>query len=163
MAHLSAFTEYKRRVANLILNDAECVRLITGKDDTPLPAASLINDQVYLYDYIDETTTDSKVFVCVEVDDGDVVSPAATVVHLWIYIAVPKELMNMHGEIRRDALAQRIDRLLNGNLDFGFGKLERRPGGRIVLHNMFRGRFLHYYVLDWNRFCKSLPGHSAES
>lgn len=163
MPHLSEFTEYKRKVVNLILNDEECVELITGAEGTSLPAVSLINNQVFLYDYIDETTTDAKVHVCIEVDDGDVRGPAVSGVHLWIYVAVPKSLMNMNGEIRRDALANRIDTLLNGNKDFGFGKLDRKPGGRIVLHDSFRGRFLHYYVLDWNRFCSSLPGTTSSS
>ena len=125
-----------------------------------MPAGSLLNKQVFLYDYIDAATTDAKVFVCIEVDDGNVRGPAVTGAHLWIYIAVPKSMMNMDGEIRRDALAQRIDELLNGNMDFGFGKLERKPGGRIVLHDSFRGRFLHYYVLDWNRHNSTpLPWH----
>ena len=161
MPHLSEFTAYKKRVVNLILKDAECVELITGVKNTALPAGSLLNKQVFLYDYIDAATTDAKVFVCIEVDDGNVRGPAVTGAHLWIYIAVPKSMMNMDGEIRRDALAQRIDELLNGNMDFGFGKLERKPGGRIVLHNSFRGRFLHYYVLDWNRHNSTLPGTTA--
>lgn len=163
MPHLSEFTEYKRKVASIILNDAECVELITNKKNTPLPAASLINDQVFLYDYIDETTTDSKVFVCIEVDEGEVRGPAVMEIHLYVHIAVPVSMMNMHGEIRRDAIAQRIDRLLNGNLDFGFTKLEREYGGRFVLHNSFRGRTLHYRVRDWNRFCSTLPGHTTGS
>ena len=161
MPHLSEYTEYKKKVVNLILKDAECVELITGVENTTLPAVSLLNKQVFLYDYIDETTTDAKVFVCIEVDEGEVRTPAVGWMHLWIYIAVPKVLMNMEGEIRRDALAQRIDELLNGNLDFGFGKLERKPGGRIVLHDSFRGRFLHYHVRDWNRHNTSLPGTTA--
>ena len=161
MPHLSEFTEFKKKVINLILYDAECVELITGVENTALPAGSLLNKQVFPYDYIDETTTDAKVFVCIEVDDGDVKGPAVAGVHLWVYIAVPKILMNMEGEIRRDALSQRIDELLNGNMDFGFGKLERKPGGRIVLHDSFRGRFLHYYVNGWNRFGSSLPGTTA--
>jgi hypothetical protein len=163
MPHLSEFTEYKRKVVNLVLNDEECVELITGVENTTLPAISLVNTQVFPYDYIDETTTDAKVFVCVEVDEGEVKGPAVGWMHLWVYVAVPKSMMNMDGEIRRDALAQRIDKLLNGNRDFGFGKLERKPGGRIVLHDSFRGRFLHYHVRDWNRFCSTLPGTTSES
>lgn len=161
MPHLSEFTEYKKKVVNLILKDAECVELITGVENTPLPAASLLNKQVFLYDYIDAATTDAKVFICIEVDEGEIKGPAVGVMHLWIYIAVPKILMNMDGEIRRDALAQRIDELLNGNKDFGFGKLDRKPGGRIVLHDSFRGRFLHYFVQDWNRHNTSLPGTTS--
>ena len=161
MPHLSEYTEYKRKVINLILNDETCVELITGAEGTALPATSLVNKQVFPYDYRDETTTDAKVFVCVEVDEGDVRGPAVSGIHLWIYVAVPKSMMNMNGEIRRDALTQRIDTLLNGNKDFGFGKLERRPGGRIVLHDSFRGRFLHYHVLDWNRHNTTLPGTSS--
>lgn len=56
-------------------------------------------------------------------------------------------MMNMSGEIRRDALVGRIDTLLNGNLDFGFGKLERRIGSRFNLHDTFRG--VHCITTFW--------------
>ena len=162
MPHLSEFTEYKKKVLNLIVKDKTCVELITATSNPTLPATSLINKQLFLYDYIDETVSDEKVYVCVETDEGDVKGPAVTGVHLWIYVIVPKSMMNMSGEIRRDALVGRIDTLLNGNLDFGFGKLERRIGSRFNLHDTFRGRSLHYYVLDWNRFCSTLPGTTSQ-
>ncbi|MDD4279373.1 MAG: hypothetical protein PHX74_06520 [Candidatus Sumerlaeales bacterium] len=162
MPHLSEFTEYKKNVASLILNDSKSVELITGEKDTALPAASLINDQLFLYDYVDSTVEDAKTYVCIEVDEADVKSAAVSGIMLYVYIIVHKSLMNMSGEIRRDALCQRIDVLLNGNHDFGFGKLERRPGGRFSVNDSFRGRSLCYYVLDWNRFNTTLNGTSSK-
>ena len=105
MPHLSEFTEYKKKVLNLIVKDKTCVELITATSNPTLPATSLINKQLFLYDYIDETVTDEKVYICVETDEGDVKGPAVTGVHLWIYVIVPKSMMNMSGEIRRDAHA----------------------------------------------------------
>lgn len=134
-----------------MLRDREFVNLVTAVPDYPLPAADLLNKQVFLYDYIDSTVKDEKVYVCIEADDGVAYSCAVSRFDMYIYIAVPKYLMDMNGQIRRDAIAQRIDTLINGSTDYGFGKLERKSGGRIRLSDEFRGRVLHYTVEDWNR------------
>ena len=42
-------------------------------------------------------------------------TPAVTQFEIYIIIAVPKSLMEMNGEIRRDAIAQRVDEMLNGS------------------------------------------------
>ena len=50
MPFLSEFTEYKRRLANLIVKDEMCVELLTGEKGHKLPAADLIGKNVFLYE-----------------------------------------------------------------------------------------------------------------
>ena len=151
MPHLSALTEYKKVMINAFLRDRRFVDLVTNTSDHPLPASDLLSKQVFLYDFIDGTVKDEKVYVCIEADDSWVANCAVSQFNISIYIAVPKSLMDMNGEIRRDAIAQRIDELINGSTDFGFGKLKRKPGGRLQFNEAFRGRVLNYTVEDWNR------------
>lgn len=151
MPHLEELDDYKRVIVNKLLRDKEFVSLVTLEDEPELPAKVLLNRQVFLYDYLDNTVTDDKVFVCVDCDDDDTVNCAVGKFVLHIWVAVPKSLMNMNGKIRRDALVSRIDRLINGSTEFGFGKLTRRAGGRFQMTNTFRCRVLNYTVEDWNR------------
>lgn len=156
MPHLSSLTEYKRTVINTFLRDKEFVELVANDKNHVLPASDLFEKQCFLYDYVDSTVKDDKVYVCVEVDPEQVVNCAVTRFNLYVYVAVPKSLMSMDGQIRRDAICQRIDELLNGRTDFGFGRLERKPSPRMQFSESFRGRVLVYTVEDWNRHCKTL-------
>lgn len=155
MPYLSEFTEYKRRIANLIVNDELCVELITGKKNTPLPAASLIGRNVYLYDYIDDTIKDAMVLICIEVDEGYYTSPTARDFDLHIYVSVHKSLMNYvdddgKGQIRRDMICSRIDAMLSNSTDFGFQKVKGEKGYRIIFSNDFRTKDMVYRIKDWN-------------
>ncbi len=155
MPMLSELTKWKRKIANILLNDAEFVELVSLKNDLTLPAASLIGDNVYLYDYIDETVKDEKVLICIEIDEGDYVNPQSRMFNLHIYVAVHRNLMNFiddngHGAIRRDSICERIDHLLNGRTDLGFKKIKAGYGGRILFSNDFRTKDMHYTLQGWN-------------
>lgn len=156
MPHLEEFDDYKRVIVNKLLRDKEFVSLMTDEKDPVLPASGLLNKQIFLYDYLDNTITEDKVMICVDCDDDDAVNCAVTRFNLHIWIAVPKSLMNMSGKIRRDALASRADELLNGSTEFGFGRLTRKAGGRFHMNNTYRCRTLNYTVEDWNRHNKTL-------
>ena len=156
MPHLSSLTDFKRLILNKLLNDREMVNLLTNSENHTLPAKDLLNRQVYLYDYVDGTIKSDHSILCIDADDSWAETPAVSKFLIEIIIAVPKSLMDMPGNIRRDAIAQRIDRLLNGSTEFGFGRLERKPGGRIQLNEAMRARMLRYSVEDWNRHGETL-------
>jgi len=167
MPFLSELTKYKRLIAEAICNDAECVSLITNKNNPTLPAYQLIESvneagnrqrgQVHLYDYLPGTEEIGQVHVCVEVEEAKVLNCAVGNFEIHIYIIIPENMMVMYGQIRRDALAAAIDNVLNGRTDFGFGKLERMVGnGNFLAVNKWRGRELVYGNSDYNRIGKRM-------
>ena len=90
--------------------------------------------------------------MCVEIEESRVVNGAVANFEIHIYVIVPENLMVMYGQIRRDALASAIDKVLNGRTDFGFGKLERMlSDGNFLAVNKWRGRELVYGNPDYNR------------
>lgn len=162
MPFLSEFTRYKKKIAHAICEDADCVKLITNTDNPTMPDYDIIESvnqagihhrgQLHLYDYLPGTEEVGEVHVCVEVDDSNTVKGAVAKFDIHVYIIVPENMMVMYGQIRRDALAAAIDRVLNGRDDFGFGKLERvRGGGNFLAVNKWRGRELVYSNEDYNR------------
>ena len=161
MLFLSEFTEYKRRLANLIVRDEMCVELLTGEKGHKLPAADLIGKYVYLYDYVDETIKDAKAIICIEIDEQYATSPTARNFDLHIYVSVHKNFMNFidengRGQVRRDLLCSRIDALINNSSDFGFQKLEPREGFRIVFSSDHRTKDMVYRIKGWNVYGDAL-------
>lgn len=155
MPMLSELGEYKRKIINIFMNDQELVDLVSCKDNYPLPANNLIGKNFYMYDYIDETVKDQLCLVCIEIDESNFINPQARYFDLHIYVAVHKKLMeytdkNGKSAIRRDAICARIDALLNGRTDLGFGKVEAAYGGRIVFADDFRAKDIHYRLKGWN-------------
>lgn len=155
MPNLSEYKAYKSKLAKAIIEDTDCVALITNVTGTTLPAKSLIDtpsaiNQIHLYDYVPETSTDAKTHVCIEVLDGKVFSHNVAGFYVEIAIIVPETLMRMSGDSRRDALAAAIDALINGSPDYGFGHVSRVAGSVCIPAEGFRGRIIKYYVEDWN-------------
>jgi len=155
MPNLSEYKEYKGRLVKAIVENADCVTLITNTVGTTLPAKSLIDtpsttNQIHLYDYIPDVTTDKRTHVCIEVFDGKEINHTVTGFYVEVEIIVPIDMMRMSGDTRRDALAVAIDKLINGSPDYGFGHVCRVQGDCNVPADGFRGRLLRYYVEDWN-------------
>ena len=153
MAYLSELTEFKRKIANLIVNDEMLVELISGKKGTLLPAAELIGQNVFLYDYVDDTLKDARTLVCIETDELDRTSPTARDFELHIYVSVHKSQMNYvdedgRGQVRRDMICSRIDALLNNRTDMGFQKLKPLRGYRIIFSSDFRTKDM-VYLAKW--------------
>ena len=153
MAYLSELTEFKRKIANLIVNDEMLVELISGEKGKSLPAADLIGQNVYLYDYVDDTLKDARTLVCIEIDEHDYTSPTARNFEVHIYVCVHKSQMNFidengRGQVRRDLICSRIDALLNNRTDFGFQKLKPARGYRIIFSSDFRTKDM-VYVAKW--------------
>ena len=153
MAYLSELTEYKRRIANLIVNDEMLVELISGEKGKALPAADLIGKYVFLYDYVDDTLKDARTLVCLEIDEQDYTSPTARDFELHVYVCVHKSQMNFidedgRGQIRRDLIASRIDYLLNNRTDLGFQKVKPLRGYRIIFSSDFRTKDM-VYLTKW--------------
>lgn len=149
MAFLSELTEFKRRIANLIVNDEMLVELISGEKGKMLPAADLIGKNIFLYDYVDDTLKDSRTLVCIEIDERDYTSPTARDFEVHIYVCVHKSQMNYideegRGQVRRDLICSRIDALLNNRTDLGFKKFEPRAGYRIIFSSDFRTKDMVY-------------------
>lgn len=158
---LDQYYRFKKYVAKTILSDKICVDLISNSNyQGTLPAEELLEQQyedgtynsglVHLYDYIPDAETTADTHICIEVEDMGVSTVAVGDYRIEVNIIVPVALMNMYGNIRRDAIAERIDYLLNGSKDIGFGRFERISGTLGIPSIKFRSRKIKYKVKDYN-------------
>jgi hypothetical protein len=157
MAHLEELSKIKSNMSQFFLKDKELVSLLTGNSNPSLPAMSLLYDQVFPYDWIDETVVEQKSFLCYDLDVADVKKPSLKDVTLWIWIFVHKDLMRTAYGVLRDRISSRVDKLINGSDDIsGIGTVELKQVRRFRPAKDFYGRELKYFVQDFNRFGDSL-------
>ena len=151
MAFLNEFSSDKSKMLQLFLSDREFVDIVTSSTNRPIPDLSLRYSQVFPYSWIPGTATETKTFVCFDVDVPRVITSAIKDVQLSVWGFTHESLMRTSTGTRTDILASRIDELLNGSSGFGAGQVELKSVGRINPATNFYGRQLIYLVKDFNR------------
>ena len=96
--------------------------------------------------------------MCFDVDISNVLNKTFYIPVLYVWVFTHKSKMRLSsGGIRVDALASKIDELLNGSRFYGLGELELRQVGRFSPITDYQGRFLVYYAKDFNRSTSKQP------
>lgn len=133
--------------------------------DTDTGKTIKVKEQGHIFDYlfVDETTHESKVFICIESVIDSVAYPFLNMI-LYIYVYVHRDLMRLTSETspkssemykagfygnRADQLTDAIDRMLNGNQTFGIGEVSPADRGYIsvsVPNSSFYGKCMRYKV-----------------
>lgn len=160
MPYLSELFKIKKKVVNILINDEELMTLLADGEPKAMPANYLIEQvlddgsyhtgQIHLYDFIPGNTATAESHICIEVVEDEVDTVFAGKYYLHIDVFVPEKMMNMFGNIRRDAIAARIDYLLNGQ-HLVLATLKRIPGGLSKPIQGWRQRYIAYEVTGWNR------------
>lgn len=155
---LEEFFDYKNELMKTICCNEDIVRLVTDSKEAPVPNTNLKYNQVFPFEYIPETTTEAKTFICFDVDIAEVVNKTYYLPVLYIWIFTHKSKMRMdEGGIRTDKLAAEIDKELNGSRYFGLGELGLHSVDRFSPIDDYQGRVLTYYATDFNRASGSKP------
>lgn len=160
MPFLSEYYTIKKKLVNIFINDEKLISLIGNKDPDYLPASYMIEQmlddgsmhhgQIHLYDYVPGESSTAESHVCIEITEDETETIYAGKFLIAIDIFVPECLMNMYGNIRRDAIAQRIDELINGE-HVSLADLERIGGDLSKPIQGWRQRSLYYVTSGWNR------------
>ena len=154
MQNLNRIGAMKEKVLESILATQDIVRLIENKKDVVLPA-------------ILGTQEEAKTFVGFDISLGGAINCAVKTYYLNIWVMSHESLMpvdNKVGEtlsisdrgVRTDILADKLDYLLNGSTDMGFGKLEIVGSDVFRPAERFSGRNIQYIISGWNRYGEKL-------
>lgn len=162
MANLKEVDLYKQKIIETLLSDDIVVQLLTNDPIHDVPAKDLVYVQVFPYDWMDVTSLTAQAYICLDIDIAGMKSNYAVkdcVMTVWVMCH--QQAMSLRGTDNydlsytggtlRDKLADRIDYLLNGHKDFGFGKVELSRAPRFDPGGRYYGRELIYSVQDYNR------------
>lgn len=149
---LSELYDYKNLLMKDLCSDEEIVKLVTGNDESPVPCHDMPYTQVFPYEYVPETVTEAKTFICFDEDIISVPNKTFLTPVLYVYVFTHKSNMRAPGGgVLIDKLAVEINRILNGNRYYGLGELKLDSVRRFTPVAGFQGRALTYYAKDFNR------------
>ncbi len=155
---------FKNRIVSKFVNDENIVDVLLGDiSEIDDPETALLGKdgggnggRIFKFEYIPDTQEESKTFLCVEVvpenTDGDTV----TLMTIYVFVYCSKNLMQTYHRkgqagTRVDILASDVDKILNGNTEFGIGPLEWAGSSIYKPANCYYGRLLVYQVSSFRR------------
>jgi len=160
VSHLDEIVDYKKKVVNLLGTSQDVVGLILNNPSIDMNsdvAYSVFDNNLYDYDYIDETATQDRCYIMVETE-ATTTSPAMKDVYLHVQVVVPKSMMKLDAKIfkgikgnRKDNLIRQVDLLLNNRDDFGIGRLQLMRVYIATVPTTFTSTMLTYQVPDFGR------------
>lgn len=161
--NLSELGAYKHKVAAIFANDPDIIDVLLGKVDEDADTDEMLlgDDEdscghIYEYEYVDDTNETTDTYLCIETVMVKAPTDTAYRVYLYVFAYCHKKIMQSYkkkGRVgtRVDILAENVDRLLNGNKDFGIGRLRLVSDDVYKPNNSYYGRFLCYEAVDFNR------------
>lgn len=143
---------YKTQLMKDICSDRKVVDLITDREKNQLPKFDLRYTKVFPYEFVPETVEDGCTFVCFDVDIDNVENKTIYEPVLYVWIFTHKSKMRLaKGGVRTDELSAAINKILNGNRQYGLGELNLRAVERFSPAKDYQGRVLVYSATDFNR------------
>jgi len=159
--NLCQITDYAAKIMQAISSDKTCVSLLLNKaanNITEDDEDKVLEERVFDYQYVDETTTTTSAYIWVETEVRKVQNKHIKDMDVFVTVACHKDFMKLNPSIyrgyagnRKDNLIIAIDKLLNGSGDFGIGELSLRSCESIGGVNGYTAKQLRYEVPDFNR------------
>lgn len=157
--YLQDFFDYKNELMQTICKSPPIVKLLTDDTAAAVPNKALPYTQVFPHEYIPDTVSQGKAFLCFDVDVLSVsgktfLTPA---LYVWVFSHKSKLRLPDGGGVRTDKLACEMDRLLSGNRYFGLGELSLYSVSRFSPISDYQGRTLCYNTREWGRTGSKKP------
>ena len=148
---LSEFFDYKNRLMEDLLTNAEIVKLIDA--DTELEDASkLAYTQVFPYEYIPDTVEYANTFICFDADIQESINKTFLLPTLYIWVFSHKSKLRLpEGGVRTDKLVSEIAKAINGNRFYGLGELDLYSVRRFAPMTNYQGKVMTFHAKEFNR------------
>ena len=155
---LVEFYDYKNLLMKDLCSNAEIVKLVTGNDNADVPNHKLAYTQIYPFEFVPETVSEAKTFICFDVDITSVPNKTVYIPTLYIWPFTHKSNLRMKsGGLLLDKLCAEIATMLNGSRYFGLGELKLASVRRFVPILDYQGRAMTFMAKDWNRLTANRP------
>lgn len=146
---------YKNRLLTTIMSSEDVCELILGKgyDKTDVDE-QLIYKHVFPYLYVDETQTEVKTYICMEVSVPRTMDFTYKDMKVDIWCYCHKNIMKYSKKgflgTRSDILSDMVDRLLNSSNNYGIGRLKLQSCVPLNISTNYYGRHLTYGCAEFN-------------
>ena len=158
---LDELVDYPMKVCSEIVKSKKCLALILDKplsQVTSQDVYKVLDENIYTYRYVDETTSRECAYIWVEADAPRVQNKRIKSMRVYITVVCSKGYMEIESAKfpqlagnRRDNLARYIDARLNEKPIAGIGAFNLQSANVVLLpEKKFTGRVLVYETSDFN-------------
>lgn len=149
MANSFEISDYKNKVILALLNDEQIVNVINASEE------DLVYTHIFPYLYMPETLTVVSTYITMSVDIPKISSNGIwSYPRLTIYIISHQSAMELDiptvSATRIDYLSGLVDKLLNNNSDFGYGRLKLTSNVESSVNSTHKCRQLTFIATDIN-------------
>ena len=162
--NLEEIGTFKNKVVSKLINDDNVLNVLLGDiDKVEDPETALLGKDgsgkggcVFKFEYVPDTQENSKTFLCVEVVPNETDGDTITNMTIYVFAYCSKNLMQTYHRAgtagtRIDILVSDVDKILNGNSEFGIGPLEWAGSSIYKPAQWYYGRMLVYQVGTFRR------------
>ena len=121
MAYLEEIPEYKDDILKTFIEKPNIITYIDNKDALPI---DLIGENIFPYPYIPHVQEDVRVFISLDVYVPRTRDKLIKDVQIVINVFAHKDKSLYKGKSRVDLLTIEIDKIMNGNYNFGIDAVE---------------------------------------
>lgn len=148
---LKELTEYRQKIMKTLCCDQEIVNLLTDTEDSPIPNRDLMYSQIFPYAYTPDTTKETKTFICFRVTVPEVSNKTVKEMKIAFYTFTHQDLIRTSNGLRPDLIGESLERLFNGSLGLGLGRVELEGMDDISPAPNYHGICIEYSVREFNR------------
>lgn len=155
---------FKNRIVSKLIHDNNVVDvLLNGNEGDKDPEVALLGSDetgtdgcVFEFEYVPDTQETSKTFLCVEVIPEETSGDTITGMSVYVFAYCSKNIMQTYHRkgtagTRIDILISDIDKVLNGNQEFGIGPLEWAGSDIYKPAQIYYGRMIVYRANTFRR------------
>lgn len=161
VSHIDEIIDFKKKVIDTLGISQAVTGLILDDPNIDMEsdaAYSVFDNNLFNYNYVDDTQIQVSALIMVEVEILGV--PTDTIKDLVVYVqtVVSKDYMQLNPKIfegvrgnRRDNIARQVDLLLNNSKDYGIGRLSLDRVGIASVPDGYTSTLLTYTVTNFAR------------
>lgn len=144
---------YKTNLIENLLTSSDILELMLGEDYAQTAAKNIVYSQIFPYLYVDDTQTEVKSYLCIEVDMPTI--PSGTIknmeVTIWAYCHknCMKYLKKDYIGTRADILADMVERKIREFDPMGIGEMHLESVKRLFPNTKYYGKQLIFETPDF--------------
>lgn len=155
IAYLEEIPAYKDDLLHAFIDNENIVTYIDSKDKEVYDPVDLIGKHIFPNPYVPDTQTEVKTYICMDIYVPRVKDKIFKDVQMVINIFSHKNMSTYKSKSRVDLINIEVDKILNGNMDFGIDAVELVSVMPYIPNTNFAGKQIIYNVPNFNqRRCK---------
>lgn len=151
MALLQELTDYRKKIMQMLCSDQEIVDLILNRENSTVPDRSLMYSRVFPYAYTPDETKNTNTYICFRIYVPEVMNKTVKKMGVCFYVFSHQDNIRTSNGLRPDLIGVALERIFNGSLDLGLGRMQLEGIDDISPATDFHGIAIEYSVLEYNR------------